>query len=202
MGYVVGDFEYLSKENADIAMKELETIDKVEMQLNYDDPGMVYAVYHKMIRGRVFHTPQGLRYLLHLKEYLENVNVPLPGFIVPIPEDIVLPNFPTDKDGVGKDAGLEQNAMEERESSSSASVRRWKNRVRKLEEKILIGKIVIGFLILLVIGMFIIASLGNSPTILNYKKEIQNEYADWQTQLEEKEAELREREHNLEEQGF
>ena len=91
---------------------------------------------------------------------------------------------------------------ETREAVTQASVRRWKNRVHKLEEKLLIEKIIIGFLILLVIGMFIIASMGNSPTILNYKKEIQNEYADWQTQLEEKESELRERERILEEQGY
>lgn len=200
MGYVVGDFEYGTKANADVAMKELETIDKVEMQLDYNNPQMVYAVYHKMLRGRVFHTAQGIRYLLHLKAYLENVKASLPGEIAPIPENIVTAPAETANGSIAQESA--ETKEETREAVTQASVRRWKNRVHKLEEKLLIEKIIIGFLILLVIGMFIIASMGNSPTILNYKKEIQNEYADWQTQLEEKESELRERERILEEQGY
>ena len=52
-------------------------------------------------------------------------------------------------------------------------------------------------LLLCVLGMFIVNSTINSPTILNYKEAITDEYSAWKQQLDERERELNEREAEL-----
>lgn len=69
----------------------------------------------------------------------------------------------------------------------------------KLRELLMFQRIAILLLIIIVIVMLTIAKKSDSPTILNYREKIQNEYASWEQQLKEKEQELREREKKLSE---
>lgn len=50
---------------------------------------------------------------------------------------------------------------------------------------------------IVIVFMIIISSLSSSPTILNYKQKIENEYADWEQKLSDKEKELNQRERQL-----
>ena len=50
-----------------------------------------------------------------------------------------------------------------------------------------------------IIGMFIIASTSDSPTILNYENKLIDKYAEWEQELDEREAALNEREQMVEE---
>ena len=52
-------------------------------------------------------------------------------------------------------------------------------------------------LILLVIAMFAISMSGNRPTVLNYRRTIENEYSSWKQQLDEREQAVREKEREL-----
>jgi hypothetical protein len=51
-----------------------------------------------------------------------------------------------------------------------------------------------------VIGMFYVSTTINSPTILNYKEVITDEYSSWKQELDEREKELDEREAKLREE--
>ena len=78
------------------------------------------------------------------------------------------------------------------------------NKYKNLYENALTGrlitKIVIGFLIVIIIGMNIISyQTNNSSLFLNYEDQVINKYEDWQTTLEEKEKALEQREQALEE---
>ena len=42
--------------------------------------------------------------------------------------------------------------------------------------------------------MFYISTTGSKPTVLNYEKALQNRYAQWEQELEQRESELREKE--------
>ena len=53
-------------------------------------------------------------------------------------------------------------------------------------------------LFLLVVGMLFITLLGENTNILNYRYKLENDYAIWEQELTEKEAELLEREKALE----
>ena len=50
-----------------------------------------------------------------------------------------------------------------------------------------------------IIGMFIIASTSDSPTILNYENKLIDKYAEWEQELDEREAALNDREQMVEE---
>ena len=53
------------------------------------------------------------------------------------------------------------------------------------------------FLIIVVVGMFVISLMGETPNIVNYRFRIQDEYAAWEQDLMEREAEIKEREREL-----
>ena len=53
-------------------------------------------------------------------------------------------------------------------------------------------------IILVLIGvMFYISTTGSTPTVLNYEKALQNRYATWEQELEQRESEIREKEKEL-----
>ena len=63
-----------------------------------------------------------------------------------------------------------------------------------LSSQLIIHRIAIVLLMVVIVVMLVIAKKSDSPTILNYREQIQNEYSEWQQQLDEREQELRERE--------
>lgn len=218
--YVVGNFAYKSEKDAQRAVAEQERIDKLEGQMNYNNPKLVLALYTKILNGNVFHTQQGILYLVHLQDYLFSVQKQLGVEIPMIPEDILrsasgeMVNDGTTENGQsmagdssknGKNKDADSNAKEpadeetqEKKSPSekkqSAAIRSLRNQRKKLEEQLLIHRIIIGFLAVLVIAMLIIAGTGDSPTILNYKKQVENEYVEWQMKLDDMETQLKQRE--------
>jgi hypothetical protein len=52
-------------------------------------------------------------------------------------------------------------------------------------------------LVVMVLVMFFIALSGNQPNILNYRRVITDEYANWEQELTEREAQLREKEKEI-----
>ena len=81
-----------------------------------------------------------------------------------------------------------------------------KNKPKKIERELKkyktltsIFRITTIALLLMVIGMFYVASTINSPNILNYKEQITNEYASWAQKLSDKESALNKRENELKE---
>lgn len=50
----------------------------------------------------------------------------------------------------------------------------------------------------MIVSMFIISATSNNPTIINYREKIEDRYSQWDTQLKDKEKELRERERAIE----
>ena len=152
--------------------------------MEYDHPEVVYAVYCKVIEKELFRTPEGLLYLVHLQDYLYHHESEIAGDI---------PLIPAEKFCNPKGA---------KSPNSWNSVNRYPGKKEKpvttREEKLVMYKVIIAFLSLCILGMLIIAGMSDSPTILNYRTKIQDEYVEWEQLLEEKEAELREREEALE----
>lgn len=83
--HVVGSFEYETIEKSNIAQSEQDKINKLESQMDYNRPGIVYSLYCKIINKKVFKSPEGLLYLTHLQQYLFDNEAMLPGPIPPIP---------------------------------------------------------------------------------------------------------------------
>ncbi len=220
MGKVVGYFEYSDDEKAMEALKEQDKIMKLEGQVDYDNPKLVYMLYNKMIDSKVFHTPEGILYLVHLQDYLNEQESLNKDNIVPIKVDEFLQGTApaqavektetvnkteNTKDAENKTSDGDDPFEAERikyldkirmlELEKSKAYRTLKVKQRKTDN--FIYKMIIAFLVVLLIIMFGINIASGGPTILNYRQEIQNEYSEWQQQLEDKEKELNEREKEL-----
>ena len=216
MGKVVGYFEYSDDEKAMEALKEQDKIMKLEGQVDYENPKLVYMLYNKMIDSKVFHTPEGILYLVHLQDYLNEQQDLYKDNISPIRVDEFLQgvkevsvkspeNTETVNETVKPTADGDDPFEEERmkyldkirilELEKSKAYRTLKVKQRKTDN--IIYKMIIAFLVVLLVIMFGINIASGGPTILNYRQQIQNEYSEWQKQLEDKEKELNEREKEL-----
>ena len=64
-------------------------------------------------------------------------------------------------------------------------------------------KVICFFLVMLVVGMFVITLTGTrSPWALNYEEQVLNKYSAWAEEIQEKEEYLRHYVRELEEQGI
>ena len=168
-----GYYSYPDEETAAEAASELEKIRRLEAQIDYNKPKVVYALYNKMLLGEVFSTPEGFAYLLHLRQYLEENAYEIGEVIPGIPIEMFI-----------------------HETVQEVAV---PQKVRKPDT--LSYKIVIGALSLLVIAMLVITALSDSPTILNYEKKLQDRYASWEMELTQREDAVRAKELELKKSG-
>lgn len=181
--YVVGAFLYTDADRADRAVKEQQRIEKLTSQVDYSKPKVVYALYLKILEGGVFETPEGISYLVKLNEYLTSQQMAIGKEIPPIPEELLC-----------REVIVEKSVVVPGKKKRELTI--WK-RIKENREDPAIYKMIIAFLIVGIIVMLVLTGLSDSPNILNYKKKIQNEYSEWATQLEQKEAELNARERKL-----
>ncbi|MBO7334223.1 MAG: hypothetical protein J6U67_04940, partial [Lachnospiraceae bacterium] len=68
---------------------------------------------------------------------------------------------------------------------------------QKIRVKYRNSVLISAILFVMVIVLFIITYTGSTPNILNYKTAITNEYAEWEADLSKREAEVREKEREL-----
>lgn len=192
----VGYFKYKSSDDADMARKEQDKIMKLEKQINYDNPRQVYALYLKILSGDFFHTYEGLLYIIHLQDYLYSKEKYIPGPIPPIPSDYLRDKSKKTVEELEQERVTLLGKVRDLESDKSKAFRNIRIRRKKTDN--IIYKMVIAALVILVIVMLIISAASNSPNIINYRNQIQNEYSDWEQKLNEKERELRQKEKELE----
>ncbi len=175
-----GYYSYPDEDTAGEAASELEKIRRLEAQIDYNKPKVVYALYNKMLLGEVFSTPEGFAYLLHLRQYLEEnayeIGEAIPGIPLEMFVHEVVQEMPEVEKGKKKGS-----------------------KVNKADT--LSYKIVIVALALLVVAMLVITALSDSPTILNYEKKLQDRYASWEMELTEREDAVRAKELELKKSG-
>lgn len=197
MAFVVGDFQFESEEEAKMAQKEAQAIAYVVKQIDMDKPESVLAAYVQMIEKDLFHTELGITFLEDLRTNL----LQIPGL-----ENRGIPEVPRRQT---KNARMNDVAVETREEDPHKKQNRRSSQTKKVtakqEHKELIKyKRINHFLtvacitmLLVILGMFYIASTSNSPTILNYEEKIVNKYASWEEELRAKEIELNKKEQQL-----
>lgn len=182
----VKDFLFSNTMDVMMAQEELEKIEKLEPKIGQADIELLYKLYNKSIEKRTFQTPVGHEFLLKVKRILEN-NPNTPGEVVPIPLYTTF-DLATRR---------EKEAIEERK----ITVRKKKEETEKKLKWSLIANVI---LVCLVIAMFLIATTGSNPNILNYENALINKYAQWEQELRERENRVIELEHkyNIENDTF
>lgn len=173
--YNVDGFIFNDEAMAKLAKKEEEGVHYIKEHTAFDNPETVFQLYTKLVSQELFITPVGIRFLTELQNILyaspeiDKREIPPIRIVADAPEK-------TDQVQQVKKVTQKINHKEE-------------GKYRKPFYVALFFAIVFG---LSVVGMFVITEIsGNSVTILNYRNEIQNEYASWGEELKEKEAELK-----------
>lgn len=180
--FMVGGYEFTSKEDAQIAKDELNAIKYVSVKTNSKDPKQVYSLYNKIIERKLFSTQIGMNYLKSLQTFLYKSSE--------IPNDKIQP-IPINTD-TQDEINIRRERSEFKSELRDLSIKaaRYKNNFTRV-------MIINVILVIIIVAMFIILNTSSNPNIINYEVNLQNKYAQWQEQLQSQEQSLNARENEL-----
>lgn len=180
--FMVGGYEFASKEDAQIARDELNAIKYVSAKTNSKDPKQVYSLYNKIIERKLFSTQIGMNYLKSLQTFLYKSDEIPNDKIQPIPINVE----------AQEEINLRRERIEFKSELRDLSIKaaRYKNNFIRV-------MIVNAVLVIIIIAMFFILNTSSNPNIINYEVNIQNKYSQWQEQLQSQEESLKARENAL-----
>lgn len=180
--FMVGGYEFATKEEAQLAKDELNAIKYLSQKTNSKDPKQVYSLYNKIIERKLFSTHVGMNYLKNLQTFLYKSDE--------IPNDKIQP-IPINAETQG-----EINIRRER-SEFKSELRDMSVKVAKYKNNFTRVMIINVVLIIIIIAMFVILNTSSNPNVINYEVNIQNKYSQWQEQLQSQEESLNARENAL-----
>ncbi|MCR5674983.1 MAG: hypothetical protein K6G16_04665 [Lachnospiraceae bacterium] len=173
----VRGYRFLIEEDAEAARTDLVRIEHLNKYLKSAKGSNVRPLYEKSIQNRIFSTPVGWEYLQELRGMMIDQGVDADA-IEPIPISV-----PVTRRRLPGDYRTKERIEETRQDPPSLS----------LKTSVIINIV----LALLVIVMFIIASTSKTDNILNYRRNVTNEYASWSEDLTKREREVRKKEREL-----
>lgn len=175
----VNGFQFGSKEDVELAEQELSTVKYIEGRIQNRGSDTIMSVYKGAIERKMFRTPVGYAYMHDLQKKMAAMGVRR--------EDIP---------GVPLYQIYNNNLSEEVTPRRTITVpkRKKKSAIIRMNRTLIMVNII---LILLIIALFVINIKGSTPTVLNYKFAIENEYASWEQELKERENAVREKEREL-----
>ncbi len=175
----VNGFLFGSMDDVELADQELSTVKYIESRIQNRNADTILSVYQGAIDRKMFRTPIGYAYMHELQKRLVNLGVnkdDIPG----IPLYQVYNNK------------LEEELKPRR--SITVPVHKKRNAVVQMNRTLITVNII---LILLLIALFVINIKGSTPTVLNYRYALENEYASWEQELKDRESAVREKERIL-----
>ncbi|MBR4530746.1 MAG: hypothetical protein IKO80_10780 [Lachnospiraceae bacterium] len=173
----VQGYKFLIEEDAEAARTDLVRIEHLNKYLKNTKGDQVQPLYEKSIQNRLFSTPVGWEYLQDLREMLIDQGVDADR-IPPIPIGVPVTRRRLPGDYRTRER-IEESAPEPMGMSLKTS---------------LIINIVLGILVIL---MFVIANTSKTDNILNYRRNVTNEYSTWAEDLTKREREVRRKEREL-----
>lgn len=214
--YNIGGYIFNDEISAKKAAKELKAVEYILGQIKTADEDGVLQVYNKLLNQRLFSTEIGMSFLNQLRQNLvasetfDESDIP-PVYTLeeeePVIPEVSLQTEPKEKTEIGevksvsKEKVLPKKQTKQKKQKAEKLKKEPKDsdigEVRRLRfiNKLLL--LAVFTLLLIVGGMFWVSTTINSPTILNYRENITDEYASWKEQLDIREKELDEREAEL-----
>lgn len=195
--YKVGNYEFETQAQADVAQKELEGVRYIRSQTNMDDPDVVLQLYNSLILKEVFVTPVGFDFLRQLQEYLNTIPYIKNEDILPIP--VYRPEL-VEEDDPKREKQVRDRAHKRRQKKAKELRAQKKRKNRDYHGAYLVSTFFAVVFALVIAGMFAITYLSDdNVNILNYENAIIDKYEDWQKALDKREKQLDERESELDE---
>ena len=172
---IIDGYRFLNDNDAKLATEEKKKIAYLETKLNYENIDVALKIYEKVIKEKVFKTPIGIEYLIKIRSELMRKGIPEER----IPAIPLTKNYSVEEDKRPVRILQVKEAKDNNKELLRASL--WLN----------IG------LFLLVIGMLFITLMGENTNMLNYRYKLENDYAIWEQELQEREAKVLEKEREL-----
>lgn len=195
--YKVGNYEFETQAQADVAQKELEGVRYIRSQTNMDDPDVVLQLYNSLILKEVFVTPVGFDFLRQLQEYLNTIPYIKNEDILPIP--VYRPEL-VEEDDPKREKQVRDRAQKRRQKKAKELRAQKKRKNRDYHGAYLVSTFFAVVFALVIVGMFAITYLSDdNVNILNYENAIIDKYENWQKALDKREKQLDERESELDE---
>lgn len=199
--YKVGEFEFATVEEARAARKEAEGVKYIRSQTDMNDPNTVLKLYGRLIQKEVFETPVGFAFLAEMQAYLRDCPFVEDEEIMPLPT-------PQKKEPPKEEARSrkrEKRAKREKKPKREKRARSTEKAGRPAKTKsdrqinyrtgFWISTFCAGVFAAALIGMFVITALSaDNVNIINYENALIDKYELWEQELNEREADLRERE--------
>ena len=172
----VDSYLFMNDADVKVAEEEKKKIEYLETKIDYNNIEVTLKIYEKAIKEKIFKTPIGYDYLNKMRGEMMKRGMP----VEKIPPIRLFKNFSQEEDN--KPIRILQVKGNSEDNKELLRFSLWMNIA----------------LFLLVVGMLFITLLGENTNILNYRYKLENDYAIWEQELTEKEAELLEREKALE----
>ena len=174
---VVSGFAFYSEKDAKLAEQERQKIAYLDKRIDHTDLESVLAIYKKALDDRVFRTPVGLEYLRELQGELKAEQEILGEEIPPIP--------------------LWTNFADIRKKTAPA-----RRRIQPVPEDhrntpLRLSLIMNIVMVIAIIVMFVITLNSDQPNVLNYERNLQDKYANWEQELTQREQTVREKEREV-----
>jgi len=215
--FQMAGYRFSSEEELLRARAEAKRISLLESKLDYDNIDSVAMVFEKSIRNQVFVTPIGYMYLSKLQNILQLNDRPegmLPVPVAPLDAAWLNQEVAPEEEGVedNETASSEEGVQEETEAESLTGLpmrelvraEDWKRRYQKekangekIYQKMRLLRMANFLMVIVLVLLFWITINSDNTNVLNYKKQITNEYATWEEELSEREAAVREKEKEL-----
>lgn len=186
--YEVGGFLFQTKEEAEVAKRELEGVKYIRQKTDLENPKTVYQVYQNLIKQDLFETPIGYCFLKELRDYLVMIPAIRNEDIRQIPI-----RYPETEES-------RRHQRKERAAKEKEITREKKEKKREGEKnadyKVRCHFFMVTTLILAisVVTMMLLAATSDHTNILNYENKIIDKYASWEQDLEQREQLLKEQE--------
>ena len=224
--YNIGGYIFNDENSARKAAKELKAVEYILGQIRAADEQEVLKMYKKLLNQKLFSTEIGMSFLNQLRQNLVASEAFAEADIPPVysldiqekeakaPEPVaekaeeqkVEPAAKVEKtekkvvkESVPPKEKLKKLSKLRREKSDKESTELTDDAgvIKKLRMINSFLIVCVFTLLICVLGMFYVSTTINSPTILNYKETITDEFSSWKQQLDEREKELNAREAEL-----
>lgn len=175
----VDGYQFGSKDDAALASQELKTIGYIDKKIENRSAETILSVYQGALDKKMFRTPIGYAYLHDLRRRMQEGGLAIDD-LQGVPLYQIFDNHV--EDSPRPDRTIKVNTRKKRDALKS------KNRTLTIVNFVLI---------VLIIALFAISFTGSTPTVLNYRNAIQNEYSGWEQELKDREAVIRQKEREL-----
>lgn len=178
---VVGGYSFETQEEYEKALEEKKSIENLMKKVNLEKKELLVALYSGLVTQNKLSTVIGLEYLCRLRDVIVNKKYAKASEQPPIQTG----TFKTEK-AVGYRLSDTQQKLDEQKKE----MLKYKGRVKSL--------IICNIILFIVIGiMMYIATTGNNVNVINYEHKLVDKYAAWESQLTEREKQVREAEKRL-----